>query len=139
MKNALPWIGIPVALAIGFLVCWLIVVVPAGHRADALLADARAKYSAAQGQLESASLDVAGLTATLATKDSELLTATAGLRRARNQVDAIAEDFKRFRDAIDSGSLGLGDDAKALGQIVDLIKTSITVAGRLQAGDRSGR
>lgn len=139
MKNALPWIAIPVALACGFAICWFAIVGPAGSRAAALLAQSKRDYLAAQGEIDRSARTVTELTKELATKDSQLQLALATVYRAQSQVGAIAADFRRFGDALAAGSLGLGDDAKALGQLSDLIKTSIALTGRLQAGDGSGR
>ena len=60
------WYFLPACFALGILVCWLAIVVPAGKRADAALTAANAKYLTAQGQLDASAQSVRDLAARLA-------------------------------------------------------------------------
>ena len=132
------WYFLPVALAVGFFACWLAIVVPAGKRADVALAAANAKYLTTQGQLDASTSLVHDLEGKLGSADSQLSDLAGQLSKARASAAAasatsgqLAAELERLRKAIADGASGLANDEGLVGQLADLIRSSLKIAGGL--------
>ena len=142
-KNVLktPWWTNAIALGVGALAVFLLVVVPAGNRAAADLAKSNADYLSVKGQLDASAGTVTQLTGELANKNSQLSSALSQLSSARANASGLAAansqlagQLAELKSVIAAGASGLADDEQSATELTSLLESSLELAGKLQVG-----
>ena len=135
------WWALPVAFGVGVLACWLILVIPAGKRADAELAAANAAYQSAKAGLDASTADVKKLAGELADKDSKLSIAVGQLQQANANASglaksnsALAGQLAELKSVIAAGASGLASDESTTSSLTSLLESSLSIVGQLQSG-----
>jgi len=134
-------IAIGCSFIVGFVLCWCVIVLPSAKRAELALATANAKYLATQGQLDASAQSVRDLEGKLGFENNELSSLAGQLQQARASASGLAKtnsdlttELERLRSAIADGANGLTSDEGLVGQLAELIRSSLEITSGLQGG-----